>query len=543
MMEKRIVLTLMALLVSSMLGGAERSLMVKCRYLNIPVSGTAEKHNLSFRVRGADDLDVQVRIALEGEDYWVFKDLSRYKGKRLNLSYDGPQEALNRLFQADTLVGQSALYKERLRPQYHFTTRRGWINDPNGLIWHNGQFHLFYQHNPYEREWGNMHWGHAVSLDLFHWEELDDALFPDNLGTIFSGSAVFDKDNTSGFGNAQNSPLVYAYTADGVKQTQCIAFSLDNGQTYIKYVGNPVIDSNERWQTHDTRDPRLFWYEPLKHWVMVLCEKDGHSIYTSTDLKDWVYRSHVRGFWECPDLFELPVDGDSSNTMWVMYGASGTYMLGDFDGYAFIPRAGKYHYTSGTLYAAQTYNDVPDGRRIQIGWGRLTIPDMPFNGQMLLPTELTLRTTRDGVRLFSEPVQEIQSLLTREFYSDVNMTSDQANAAISFFGGEDLLHIRTTIALSYSTSAGLDLGGQHLIDYDTNHNTLFGQFYRPEDPTTLELSADIYIDRTSVEVFIDDGRFSYSFVRKADSKRQYFKFWGREITIRNLQIDRVASVW
>lgn len=191
-----------------------------------------------------------------------------------------------------------------------------------------------------------------------------------------------------------------------MKQTQCIAFSLDNGQTFVKYDGNPVIDSNEKWQTHDTRDPRLFWYEPSKHWVMVLCEREGHSIYTSTDLKDWVYRSHVRGFWECPDLFELPVDGDSSKTMWVLYGASGTYMLGDFDGCTFTPRAGKYRYTAGTVYAAQTYNDIPDGRRIQIGWGRLTIPDMPFNGQMLLPTELTLRTTRDGVRLFSEPARE-----------------------------------------------------------------------------------------------------------------------------------------
>lgn len=533
----------MALLVSSMLGGAERSFTVKCRYLNIPVSEAAEKHTLSFRAKGEDDLDVQVRIAPEGEDYWAFKDLSQYKDKRLNLSYDGPQEALNRLFLADTLVGQSALYRERLRPQYHFTTRRGWINDPNGLIWHEGQYHLFYQHNPYEREWGNMHWGHAVSPDLLHWQELDDALFPDNLGTMFSGSAVFDKDNTSGFGNAQNPPLVFAYTADGVKQTQCIAFSLDNGQTFVKYDGNPVIDSNEKWQTHDTRDPRLFWYEPSKHWVMVLCEREGHSIYTSTDLKDWVYRSHVRGFWECPDLFELPVDGDPSRTMWVLYGASGTYMLGDFDGFTFTPRAGKYRYTAGTLYAAQTYNDVPDCRRIQVGWGRLEIPDMPFNGQMLLPTELTLRTTCDGVRLFSEPAREVQSLLTREFSADVNMTSDQANAAMSVFGGEDLLHIRTTIDLSYATSAGLDLGGQHLIDYDTNYNTLFGQFYSPEDPTSLELTADIYIDRTSVEVFVDEGRFSYSFARKADSEKQSFKFWGREITILNLQIDRVASVW
>jgi levanase/fructan beta-fructosidase len=253
------------------------------------------------------------------------------------------------------------MYKEKNRPQFHFTTRRGWINDPNGLVFHNGLYHLYYQHNPYEREWENMTWGHATSPDLVHWTEHDDVLFPDRLGTMYSGSAVFDEQNTSSFGTRESPPLVYAYTADrSDREVQCIAYSLDGGMTLKKYKGNPVIDSCDKWETHDTRDPRLFWYEPGKHWVMVLNERDGHSIYNSDNLRDWTYESHVTGFWECPDLFELPVDGNPGNTRWVMCGASNTYMIGTFDGKTFVPQGGKYRFCTGTIYAAQTISHAPN---------------------------------------------------------------------------------------------------------------------------------------------------------------------------------------
>ena len=338
-----------------------------------------------------------------------------------------------------------------------------------------------------------MHWGHAVSRDLVHWEELPDALHPDELGTIFSGSAVIDYDNTAGFNKKNEPALVAAYTVDNPeKQRQCIAYSLDKGRTFTKYEGNPVIDSKAKWNSKDTRDPKVFWYAPGKHWVMVLNERDGHSIYNSADLKNWEYKSHVTGFWECPELFELPVDGDKNHTKWVMYGASGTYMLGSFDGQTYTPEAGKYYYYTGSMYAAQTYSNIPagDGRRIQIGWGRISHDGMPFNGMMLLPNELTLRTTSKGVRLFSVPVRETEQLF-QPVGNWTSLSSDAANQRLQAFSGKDCLRIRTTIKLSHATSAGLNLYGQPLVDYDMNSNLINGVFYSPDDRTSMELTADI----------------------------------------------------
>ena len=535
---------------------AELSLKVRCRYLNLPVSHEVERSRLTFRAKGVDDLNVVARLSANPE-YWVFKDISAYRGKTLTITFDGPEDALMQVYQSDSIRDVASIYRERNRPQFHFTTKRGWINDPNGCIWHDGQYHLYYQHNPFEREWENMTWGHATSPDLLHWTEQPPVLFPDTLGTMFSGSAVFDKDNTSGFGTKKTPPLVYAYTADrSEKEVQCIAYSLDGGMTLHKYKGNPVIDSHDKWQTRDTRDPRVFWYEPGGHWVLVLNERNGHSIYTSANLKEWTYQSHVNGFWECPDLFPLPVDGNADDVRWVMYGASNTYMIGRFDGKVFTPESGKHRFSTGAIYAAQTFNDVPDGRRIQIGWANIDHRGMPFRGQMLLPTELTLRSTKDGVRLVSKPIKEVETLLSPLYNSESGLKKQEANVALNKAlpqrgsgEGANCLHLRATLNLTYATSAGLKFDGQTLVDYDLNRNTLNGQFYSPQDPTSLSLTMDIYIDRTSIEVFIDDGLYSYSMERRraigAAQKTipKGFEFWGSDISVSDIRLDAVESCW
>lgn len=539
-----ITLSLMGL--SLTLHAQTRSLKITKRYLNLPVAQSQHRGTMALVTPDQTERSFKIRLASGKPDYWVFYDVSAWQGKTLTLRYDGSLEGLNQIYQDDRLAGQDSLYHEKYRPQYHFTSRRGWINDPNGMIFYEGEYHLFYQHNPFEREWENMSWGHAVSKDMVHWEELPTALSPDRMGTMFSGSTVIDYENTAGFNRGNVPAMVAFFTVDSPeKQVQCMAYSLDKGRTWTQYNQNPLIDSKAKWESKDTRDPRVFWYQPGRHWVMVLNERDGHSIYTSKNLKQWTYESHITGFWECPDLFELPIDGDPSKTKWVMYGASTTYMIGDFDGKKFTPESGKHSYTHGTIYAAQTFTNMPekDPRRIQIGWGRVQQPGMPFNGMMLLPTELQLRTTKNGPRLFSVPVKETEQLFTPAG----QWTSLRAEEAREKLKSVDVPHefrLKTTLKLSHATDAGISLFGQRILNYDLNFNQLNGAFYSPEDMTSMEISVDIFVDRTSVEVFVDGGRYSYSLERKpVPGNQQGLLFWGNRIEVKDLQVYKVKSIW
>lgn len=540
---KRTLLSLAMLLLAVGAMAQEISLKAQKQYLNIPISHKQNRERMTLEVDGKSERTFNIRIA-EGEpDYWVFCDIAEFKGKQLTLKYPHHAAGLEKIYQSDEIAGQDSLYRERYRPQVHYTQRRGWNNDPNGLIYYEGEYHLFYQHNPYEREWENMTWGHAVSRDLLHWQELAPALHPDHLGTMFSGSAVIDYNNTSGWGEKGNPAMVAIYTADGARQTQCVAYSLDKGRTWTKYEGNPVIDSGEKWATRDTRDPRVFWYAPKGHWVMVLNERDGHSIYTSTDLKAWQYKSHTTGFWECPELIELAVDGNPDNKKWVMYGASGTYMIGSFDGERFTPEAGKFYYVRGNIYAAQCYNNIPaeDGRTIQIGWGQINHPHLPVNGMMTFPTELTLRTTRNGVRLFSYPVAELAKL--QELKGNwANLKAEEATERLKPYDKEGALLIKATIRLSHATSAGISLDGQNIVDYDMNRNTINGTFYSPDEIGSMELKMTLLIDRTSVEVYIDDGAYSYV-MERIPHNSSGFNFWGNNIMVKELEVSTLRSIW
>jgi len=539
---KKVFISLSLLLFLLPLSAAEISLKITGKYLNLPVSQQVDRHEMQLSVEGQPERTFSIRLS-DNPEYWVFCDMTPFVGKTVTLRYDGAPEGLGKIYQDNEIEGQENLYKEANRPQFHFTTRRGWNNDPNGLVYYEGEYHLFYQHNPYEREWENMHWGHAVSRDLVHWEELPVALYPDSLGVVFSGSAVIDADNTSGFGKNGAPPMVAIYTADRPgKEVQCIAYSLDKGRTWTKYGGNPVVDSGSKWNSRDTRDPKVFRHKATGTWVMALNERDGHSIYTSSDLKKWEYQSHVTGFWECPDLFELPVDDDSAQTKWVMYGASGTCMIGAFDGKTFTPQSGKFYYTTGAIYAAQTFGNMPDSRRIQIGWGRIQQPDMPFNMMMLLPTELTLRTTPDGIRLFSAPVKEIDRLQEKGRQGH-SLTVEKANELLQSYGDAGCLRIKTTFRLSHATGAGLKLAGQEILHYDLNFNRINDVFYSPLETGSTELAVDILIDKTSIEVFVDGGAYSYAMERKAQDKSG-FLFWGNHpVEIRLLEIYPMKSIW
>ena len=542
---KKILLAALAAGTLCVAQAGDRTLTVAARYLNLPVARQADRRQMTFHIDGQPERSFVIRLS-DKPDYCVFCDMSEHLGKTLRIHFDGSPAGLDKIYGDRQIAGADSLYREAFRPQWHFTTRRGWTNDPNGLLYYDGEYHLFYQHNPYESEWENMHWGHAVSADLIHWEELPDALRPDRHGAVFSGSTVVDYENTAGFNRDTTPAIVAAYTADTPdRQVQCIAYSLDKGRTWTRYRGNPVVNSKEQWGSKDTRDPRIFRHDATNRWVMALNERDGHSIYTSSDLKNWQYESHITGFWECPDLFELPVDGNPRNTRWVMYGASGTYMIGRFDGRQFIPESGKYRYTTGVFYAAQTFANMPDddGRRIQIAWGRVAHGDMPFNGMMLLPTELTLRTTKEGIRLFSAPVKELESLQFAGRRAD-HLTVEEANRFLEPFKNTDALRIKARLRLSHATDAGLRLHGQTILNYDMNFNTVNGVFYSPEEPTSMELSVDILIDKTSVEVFVDDGAYSFSLqLETRPARRDGLQFWGNRPEILSIEAYEMASIW
>lgn len=283
---------------------------------------------------------------------------------------------------------------DSLRPLFHFTAPHGWLNDPNGLIYHNGLWHLFYQHNPQGTEWGNMTWGHAVSTDLIHWEHWPSALEPYKDGTIFSGSAVSVEGVLHAF-----------YTFAGKPFDQRLALSEDGGRTFTQYAWNPVLPHIEG----ENRDPRVFWYAPAEHWCMAVYvrrqESDGIEFYTSENLTDWSFASRIEGFYECPECFEI--DGT-----WVLFGADGVYVLGQFDGRTFVPDSPRLHLDEGpNFYAAQTWTDAPRLRRVLIAWMRGgKYPNQVFNQQMTFPTELTLCEVRGQRRLCRQPVPEIEAV-------------------------------------------------------------------------------------------------------------------------------------
>jgi fructan beta-fructosidase len=524
-------------------GPARREVVVDRRCLLLPVRTGAPKRRLRLTLDGRTVREFDIELADGEPGFWVFSDVGAWKGRNLVIEVDALPEGsrgLASVTQGDGLKGEETLYREKHRPQFHFTSRRGWLNDPNGLVFAGGAYHLFYQHNPYGWNWGNMHWGHAVSEDLVHWREGDEALYPKRFGDwAFSGSAVVDRDNTAGFRTGDGEVIVAAYTSTG--RGECIVFSNDGGKTWTEYAGNPVV-------RHAGRDPRLLWHAPSRRWVMAVYDefagKRWIAFHTSPDLKTWIFRSRIEGFYECPDLFEQPVEGSAGDTKWVLYGADGKYVLGAFDGERFTAEPGRHQLWYGNFYAAQTFSDVPDGRRIQIGWGRgITFPGMPFNQQMTIPCRLTLRQTPDGVRLFAEPVQEVERLYgPRRSWSDVMV---KPGAGLVAEAPGELLDIRAELELGDAEAAGLTVRGIPVV-YDRKREEVRCQNHAA--PLRLRdgrLRLRLLVDRGSVEVFGNDGRVALSAgVLPASEGRTVEAFSrGGAIRLRSLEATALKSGW
>ena len=522
-----------------------RELTLHKRYLNLPVKNGTTRRRMSLAVDGRTVREFEIELAEGDPDFWVFLDISPFRGKTATLrvaSSGRDSKGLKAVVQSDTIRGAEALYKERHRQQFHFSSRRGWNNDSNGLVFYKGEYHLYYQHNPYGWDWGNMHWGHAVSSDLVHWKELPIALYPSGFGDwCFSGSAAVDWENTAGFRRRAEDVMVAAYTSTG--RGECIAYSNDRGRTYTDYPGNPVVK-------HRGRDPKVIWYKPARHWVMAVYDEQdksqGIAFYRSGNLKDWQFSSRIDGFYECPEFFELTVDGDRDHTQWVVHAADGNYRIGTFDGKVFSAESGKHMWSYGEcFYASQTFNDIPqkDGRRIQIAWGRIATPGMPFNQCMLFPCELTLRTTEDGVRMFAQPVREVEKLHDhRRTWTDTALRPD-SNPLAGIRG--ELLHIRGDLAAGDASELGFVIRGVP-IAYSVDRQELSCQ--GKTAPLRLVgggIRLELLVDRTSIEIFGNDGRVYMPMGMSPAADDTSIQVYAKTGTakIRSLEVCSLRSIW
>jgi fructan beta-fructosidase len=500
---------------------------------------------MTISVEGRTVREFDIELAEGKPDFLVFTDLEEFRGKTIRIAVDAAEPG-SRIFdgitQADAIPDAAGVYREAHRPQFHFTSRRGWHNDPNGLVWQAGEYHLFYQHNPYGWNWGNMHWGHATSPDLVHWKELPTALYPPRYGDwCFSGSGVVDVHNTAGFQSGAEPPLVVSFTSTG--RGECIAYSNDRGKTWKEYPGNPVVK-------HAGRDPKLVWFAPKQHWVMAVYDetggKRGIAFYTSTDLKGWTFRSKIDGFYECPDLFELPVDGDEARTRWVLHAADGKYVLGDFDGREFHPTSGKdkLQVWYGNSYAAQSFSNTPDRRRIQVGWGSgIVFPDMPFNQQMTVPVQLTLRSADDGPRLFAQPVAELASLRGRKHeWTELKLAS--GDDPLRGLEG-DLFEIAADFTPGATGTFGLDLRGVPLVYDSAKQELSCKQVKAPLKPVDGRVRLHVFLDRGSIEAFGNDGRVAMSVASIPDDKNRAIGLVhsGGVIDGHSLVVHELKSAW
>jgi fructan beta-fructosidase len=484
-------------------------------------------------------------------------------------------------------------YKETYRPQFHFTPEKNWMNDPNGLVYFDGEYHLFYQYNPFGIKWGHMSWGHAVSRDLVHWQHLPVALPEENGVMIFSGSAVVDEKNTSGFGQSGKPPMVAIYTgyhpADG-RQDQRIAYSTDRGRTWTRYSGNPVIDI----KSTDFRDPKVFWYEPGKRWIMavVLAAEHKVSFYASPDLKRWTHLSDfgpagaIGGAWECPDLFELSVDGKPGQTKWglivnlnpggVAGGSGAQYFIGTFDGMRFSSdedkNTARWVDYGKDFYAVVSWSNVPpkDGRRLLIGWMNnweygQEIPTSPWRSAQSIPREAHLKTYSDGLHLVQSPVIELQSLRQSHYTLSNKLIAAGSDPLtrqrikgktleiIATFepGTATEFGLKVRKSAKEETVVGYDVSTAELfVDRSRSGNVAFDQRFPGKQSGPLpadrgRIKLHLFVDWSSVEVFGNDGRTVITDQifpnAEADGLALYVK--GGAAKLISLDVWGLESVW
>lgn len=519
------------------------------KYLLLPVQDNAPEGKICIVVDNQQQgVVANVRLARDKVDYYVPFDLSAYEGKDISIDVQGmPESSLcwKKMNLTDTF---DMTNHEKFRPVYHHTPTYGWMNDPNGMFYKDGVYHLYFQHNPYGSTWGNMTWGHSTTTDLVNWNYEGLAIKPDAWGAVFSGSAVVDYDNTAGFG--KNAVVAFYTSAKsspwGDTQSQSMAYSLDNGKTFVKYAYNPVVTSSKR----DFRDPKVFWYAPDKHWVMILAGGQEMDIYSSKNLKDWKYESSFGakqgahgGVWECPDLVELPVEG-AKEKKWVLIcninpggpfgGNAAQYFVGTFDGKKFVnesPTQTKWMDWGKDHYATVTFSNAPGGRCIALGWMsnwqyQTVLPTLQYRGSNTIARDLTLYRQDGELLLRCTPSPEIEKARMQKVSVPSFKVSDSYDLASLLEGNDGAYEIDMTIKNSGASKIMFTLSNDKGEKVNMYYDIMRKQFVMDRSESgKVDFSVDfpavtvapvydtdnirlrLFVDRTSIEAFGEGGKF------------------------------------
>ena len=513
---------------------------IEKKYLIFPVNVLTSKKKVTFSDDGKTVYELMMNLDNRNPDFSAYVDVSRFIGEELEITVKPEMEIKCRVSYEMDIDG---LYCETLRPQIHFTTKNGWNNDPNGLIYLDGTYHMFYQHNPCSHEWANMHWGHATSSDLIHWTEQPIALFPDDTGMMYSGSGILDIDNVTGLGTKENPPALLYYTATA-PFSQHLAYSTDGFKTITKYEKNPLISHIVK----ANRDPKVVFCKEWNAYLMALyLEQDIYALFRSSNLLSWdlVQKISLSGDNECPDIFSITASDGSKK--WVLMGAHNRYLVGSMSENGFTPEqeTRSLHYGS-SAYAGQTFSGMPDGRVVRIDWDKWQAVSKNFKGQMSIPLELSL-TEKGGVYYLSAlPVKEIETLYTEiQKYSDIEI---RENSSVSY----DLEESPYVVKLQVNNADDISdftikIFGRDIVIKPSENELKFAKEAVPLAIFNGSLDITLVIDRCSIEVFLDGGKIYASFLNNesvSDYNVPFVEISSKDgLKIDELMLVALKSIW
>ena len=507
---------------------------ITTKYLTFPVNVQTASKKVSLYEDGEWLFDFDCKLDMRNPNFTAYVDVSRFMGKTVELAVF-PEMTVD-VGMADEMALENYGHED-LRPKIHFTVPNGWNNDPNGLIRYRDKYHMFYQYNPCSTEWGNMHWGHAVSEDLLHWEHLDIAMFPDETGVMYSGCTIEDVKNVSPISKIVDRPMLVYYTAAGGKTIpskgkfydQRLAYSVDNGKTLIKYDGEPMLPTIEK----GNRDPKVVWVEEMNRYVMVLY-MIGHkySLFSSEDLMTWTHFQdlEIADDAECPDIYPMVCDGEK---LWVISGASDIYLVGQFTENGFVKLQSERRLTHSRVnYAAQSFSGMDDGRVVRIAWQRVQIPSCGFSQQMSIPMEMNLEKRGEEYFLTANPIREIASL----YDQSMSFEGSVSETPVRFELGENPADIKIQIQHEKNTSYRILLFGVPLMINFKDGIIQYKGIKMPFDHSLETLDLRVIVDRCTIEVFANSGRYCFSEMNLCDFNLPYVEFSANE-HLKNLKVE------